>query len=196
MPLLDADLTSNAQQRPAWLNQVLWPTIAGFGVAVALIFLIAPKPATQTVREIVQAAEELLERDPPRAASEQETDTNLWTHRKTKRRRHANVSDIPTTSLQRLPRHATEPVDSVPPERTSVHMVDLTPGIARASVRHLLGDPDVIMYKLEKNHEVENFVYVDRLQSSATTVLLMDGRVVSVETGTPVVRASHPEQKR
>jgi len=148
------------------------------------------------VHQIAQAAEALLvEKDPLKAASEQETDTSLWTPRNSKRRR-SNVSDRPTTARQRLPSPPIEPVEYVPAARSSAQMADLIPGTTRAGVRQLLGDPDVTMYKLEKDHEVENFVYVDRQQSSATTVLLLDGRVVSVDTGTPVVRASHSDQER
>src|SRR5262249_47444313 len=135
------------------------------------------------------------EKDSPKAASEQEPDTSLWTPRNTKRRR-SSVPDIPTTSLQRSPHQPTEPVEYVPPARGSAQMASLRLGTVRAGVRGLRGDADVIMYKREKGHEVESFVYIDRQHSSATTVLLIDGRVVSIDSGTPVVSASQSAQKR
>lgn len=189
MPLLDADVAPKLvqEQSPGWRGLIVWPGIAALGLAIGLAFLFAPKPTTQTVRRMVQAAEALVRKDPPKPAAEEEHDNKPLTLPKHSPRRGA-APDVPAALAPKPTGQAPVAVHPVTPEGSPLQNAELPLGTARARVRELLGEPDLALYKLERDHVVEHLVYVNRLQNYARSVLLMDGRVVSVDIGIPSVR--------
>ena len=77
---------------------------------------------------------------------------------------------------------AAGPAETSSPPQTSPGV-----GSTRARVRELLGEPDLAVSKTENDHLVEHFVYINPVRRSATTMLLLDGRVASVYPGMPSV---------
>jgi hypothetical protein len=185
VPLLDADIALKPviAKKIEPLRIALVLGIAAVGLAIGLFFLLAPKQAKKTVREVVQAAQALVKKDPTVAkAEEQEEDESPpATFRKHRPRRGVvAVGGAPARSKL-------SPVHPVAPQPDAPRNPDLPLGTARRKVRELLGEPDLALYMLEMNHEVEHFVYVNRAQSSATSVLLVDGKVALVYSGMPSV---------
>jgi hypothetical protein len=184
----DVELNPGQEQSSGWLGLIVVAGIAAVGVAISLAFLLAPKPAAETVRRIVQAAEALVTNAVPTPAVLEEKPLTLTKHWP---RRAA--PDVPGTSAPKPEGRLPVPVDLVPPARSEgspSQNAELTPGTARSRVRELLGEPDLTLYKVEKSHVVEHFVYVHPVQNYASSVLLMDGRVASVYNGSPSVRGA------
>jgi len=160
--------------------------IAGAGLIIGLLFLFAPQQATKAVREVVQAAQALVvKQDPPAAtAEEQQDESKPATFSKRKPRRDPAVPDVQPAFAGRP---EPSPAQPVTPQSRPFRSAELPPGTARLKVRELFGEPDLALYKLEKDHVVEHFVYVNRAQRYASSVQLVDGRVTSVSSGMPLV---------
>jgi len=185
---LDADLAPKPahEKKTGPLGLALAPGIAALGLMIGVLFLFAPKQTTKAVREVVQAAQSLvLKKDPPAAAGEeQEYEGKPSTFSKRRLRREAAAPDGPAALAGRA---EPSPAQAATLQHRPFPSTDLPLGTGRAKVRELFGEPDLALYKLEKEHVVEHFVYVDRSQSFAMSVLLVDGKVTSVYSGMPSV---------
>ena len=188
LSLLDADITpEQARERnPSWFGLLVWAGLAALGLTIGLAFLFAPKPMTQAVRQVVQAAEALVTKNPPKHEAEEESRAEPLTRSRQSPRRAAGP-DKPESLASNPAKQDLAESRPVVPESNPLRHTDLPPGTARARVRELLGRPDLTLYSLEKGHVVEHFVYVNQAQTYATSVLLVDGGVVSVSTGIPSV---------
>ena len=195
MPLLDADIavlpaSEGKGRRPLIITLAIALGVAGVTIG---IFVCVPEQATETVREVVQAAKSLLKVDNPPANPTKEDDfaqPEISSHRKL--RGHGATSGDPKAPTVPVEPSAVQPGGSPP---RLLHNVDLPPGANRLKVRELLGEPDLIVSKVEHNHVVEHFVYVNNSLHSATSVMLIDGRVSSVQAGTPTVGLSKTATK-
>jgi len=97
------------------------------------------------------------------------------------------LDDAPGLAPGRMQEAKTAPTRALTLESSPLPQADVQLGASRLRVRELLGEPDLAVSKLEKDNVVEQFVYVDQLQNMATTIFLVDGRVVSVYSGVPSV---------
>jgi hypothetical protein len=189
VPLLDADLAPKPadEKKILPLRLALAVGIAALGLMISLLFLFAPTQTTKAVRDAIQAAQLLVTKEyAPAAATEQQLDegkTATFLKRKT-RRDIAAPEDLPAVAGRTQP----SPAQRVTAQRRLFQSTDLPLGTARLKVRELFGEPDLALYKLEKNHIVEHFVYLNRRQNYATSVLLVDGLVTSVYSDMPSVR--------
>ena len=151
------------------------------------VFVFVPEQATETVREVIQAAQSLMKREEPPADATKEEDSVKPAHSSRRTlRSHNSTAGIPPASTGPVEAPAPAAIPAAPKSRL-LHKGDLPPGTARAAVRELLGEPDLVLSKIEKGHVVEHYVYVNRSQNSATSVMLIDGRVFSVSIGMPSV---------
>jgi uncharacterized protein YjeT (DUF2065 family) len=201
VPLLDADRATKTVRietlRPARLKLALGVALGLLAMCVAggLMFFLAPKQTRKTVREVVQAAEALVQKSPltpaDKEAGEDETLTAgkrggrpLSGSTRLRQARQAVVRRIGPTAA-----HAHPPVGAAESTAESPRLqhAELPLGTAGWKVREMFGEPDLELYTLEKEHEVEHLVYVNRAQNNATSVLLVDGRVASVSSGMPSV---------
>jgi hypothetical protein len=186
--LLDADITPerDRERTPSWLGLLVWAGVAALVLTIGLAFLFAPKPVTQAVRQMVQAAEALVTKNPPKQETEEESHAEPLTRPKQNPSRAAGM-DEPGSLASSPPTQDLAVSRPAVPQGSPLRHKDLPPGTERARVRELLGEPDLTLYSLEKGQVVEQFVYVNQAQSDATSVMLVDGKVVSVNTGTPSV---------
>jgi hypothetical protein len=186
--LLDADITPerDRERNSSWLGLLVWAGAAALVLAVGLAFLFAPKPVTQAVRQMVQAAEALVTKNPPKQPAEEESVAGPLARTKQNPPRAAGTDKPGSLASSPATQDLAVPPPAVP-QGSPLRHKDLPPGTERARVRELLGQPDLTLYSLEKGHVVEHFVYVSEAQGYATSVMLIDGRVVSVNTGTPSV---------
>lgn len=163
--------------------------IAALGVTIGLFFLFAPEQATQTFREVVQSAQALVQKDPPKKADEpketQEARKSVPSPARIVRRASAAPPVLRDLTIKDSEPSPTPPHTSH--ERT-FPSVDLQLGTERATLREMFGQPDLALYTQEREHVLEQFVYVNRVQNDATSVLLVDGRVASVSLDNPTVR--------
>jgi hypothetical protein len=190
VPLLDADLATNPPKprKARSLPLVVWLGIAALGIAISLVFLLAPKRATETLGRVMEAAEALVKKDPPKPADEQqEEDSKPLTFARRGSRRTAAPDPVAALPAKRTELGAPEPAQALAPESTLLPHADVPLGATRGRVRELLGEPDLAVFKLEKENVVEHLVYVNQVQNYATTILLVGGRVVSVYGGIPSV---------
>ena len=193
MPLLDSDLAQQEVQGektgPSRLKLALGLAMAVLGLGIGLIFLLAPKQAQKTVSQVVQAAQSLVKKSPAAAVPEEDESEPVLMAKRTPRR-FAGSGTPPRA-------HISAPQPSAAPgsgtqapgvrARRSLESANLRLGTARGEIREMFGDPDLELYKLEKEHEVEHYVYVDRARNYATSILLVDGRVAMVFGGMPSV---------
>jgi hypothetical protein len=185
--LLDADIAPerDRERNSSWLGLLVWAGAAALVLTIGLAFLFAPKPVTQAVRQMVQAAEALVTKNPPKHEAEEESRAERLTRSRQNPRRSAGTDNpeslAPSPATQDLARS-----HPAVPEGSPLRHKDLPTGTARARVRELLGQPDLTLYSLEEGHVVERFVYVNQ-ENYATSVLLVDGGVVSVNKGIPSV---------
>jgi hypothetical protein len=158
------------------------------------VFVFVPEQATETVREVIQAAQSFMKKEEPPADATKNEDAAKPAHslRRTLRS-HNSTAGIPSASTGSA-EPAPAPRPAAPKDRL-LHKGDLPPGTARAAVRELLGEPDLVLSKIEKGHVVEHYVYVNRSLNSATSIMLMDGRVFSVSIGVPSVGVNETATK-
>lgn len=197
MPILDADVAVKEVQGlktgPPRLKLAPALALVAGGLAIGLMFLLAPKQAKKTVRQVVQAAQSLVKKSPEPKASKDEEESDSAPSSGRHRVRHSarpgnglsGHTTVATVRRPRPPRPHAEPAG--PPPRPSLHDSELPVGTVRSQVKEMFGDPDLELYKLEKEHEVEHLVYVNRAMNYATSILLVDGRVASVYDGMPSV---------
>jgi hypothetical protein len=195
MPLLDADIAAQPtsegkQRRPLIIVLVLALVVAGVTLG---IFAFVPEQATQTVRQVVQAAKSLLKKeDPPADGTKEDDFAQPAVSSQRKRQRHDSTPVAPTVST--VPAEPPVAPPLVAPPRL-LHNPDLPPGTSRVKVREILGEPDLIVSKVDHGRVVEHFVYVNSSLHSAISVLLIDGRVTSIQPGTPSVGLSKTAAK-
>jgi hypothetical protein len=190
VPLLDADLAPNPSnvRKARSLPLVVWLGIAAVGISIVLVFLVTPKRATETLGRVIEAAQALVNKDPPKPAAEQpEDDSNPLIFSKRRSRRPAAPELPAALTAKRTEQAAPGPAQALAPESTPLPHADVPLGATRGRVRELLGEPDLAVFKLEKENVVEHLVYVNQVQNYATTILLVGGRVVSVYGGIPSV---------
>ena len=194
MPILDSDLQTETlhikQRQPARLPLALGFGIVAIGVSVGVMFLVSPKQTKQTVNQVVQAAQELVAKVSPAKPVEEDAEDEetpaVSTTRRT--RRGSSAAPRPRTSRSAAHNPASDSA-AAPPAAAPAKLPNwnLPVGTARGKVREMVGEPDLDLYKLEKNHELEYLVYVNRTDKQATSVLLVDGLVASVYSDTPSV---------
>jgi hypothetical protein len=196
VPLLDADIAAQQPiegKRRGLFLVVLMVALAIAGVTIG-IFAWMPEQATKTVREVVEAAKSLIQTDsPPENPAKEEEFQQPGNSAKRKPHGHDSTPVVaPATTV------GIEPVTARPtasPPRL-LHNADVPHGTTRAKVRELLGEPELVVSKLEHGRVVEHLVYVNNSLHSAITVLLVDGRVSSVQSGTPTVGLSKAKAQR
>jgi hypothetical protein len=198
--LLDADQAKKPVRietlRPGRLKLALGVAVGVLGVCVAggLIFFLTSKPARKTVREVVKAAEALVKKSPVTPADEAAVEGETLTPAKRggrllsgSTRLRARQALVRRTRPAGARAHPSVGASEGTAESPQVKNPELPLGTARSKVREMFGEPDLEIYKIEKDHEVEHLVYVNRAQNNATSVLLVDGRVASVYSGMPSI---------
>jgi hypothetical protein len=185
MPLLDADLAPRPAKarKPEWL----WAAMAALVLAVVTAFLVVPQQATETVSRIVQAAQGLVDKkDAGKPAAEQPADDTRALPAANRRTRRPGQPKPVRPLEARLDVLQIPPsAQAGTPESSHLSRLDIPVGTSGDRLRQLLGDPDLAVSTMEQKQTIEHFVYVNQAQTLATTILLMDGRVVSICTGTP-----------
>lgn len=189
MPLLDVEIAPHQQteakrQRAVTIAIVLAVVVGSLAITV---FVFVPEQATETVREVIQAAQSLIKKeDPPVAATRLEGSAKPALSSRRTLRSHPATGEIPAASTGLAEAPALAP-RSARPKGSLLHSSDLPPGTGRAKVVELLGEPDLVLSKLEKGRVVEHYVYVNRSDNTATSVMLIDGKVASINTGVPSI---------
>jgi hypothetical protein len=197
VPLLDADLVPAQVRKDSSRGPFLltFALLGAIGLVIAISLFVAPRQAKEVLQEIVQTAQALVKKEPAAKKSPQEEsdDTPRTLSHRTRRDHSAHVP-TPIAIDREL-----EPLTVRPatPQRRPLRSSDVPIGMPRPEMRELFGEPDLKLYKLEKDHIVEHFVYINGAQNHATSVMLIDGRVAWVYSGTPSVwngkNATRPE---
>ena len=158
---------------------------AALALTFGLFFLFAPEQATQTVREVVQTAQRLVKQDPPKEAADEPTEEHKPQPLPKRVVRRTSASPLVRRDLNvKHSEPSQTPPDTPQPTPPSVH---LRLGTERAALREMFGQPDLAIYRQEREHVLEQFVYVNRAQNDATSIVLVDGRVASVYLDNPTV---------